>query len=46
MDGFIVGLRGFSWKKNASARIVFINRSGGFSPELKIKGIETLNING
>ena len=46
MDGFIVGLRGFSWKKNASAKIVFMNRSGGFSPELKIKGKETLNING
>ena len=46
MDGFIVGLRGFSWKKNASARIVFMNRSGGFSPELKVKGKETLKIDG
>ncbi len=46
MDGFIVGLRGFTWKKNASARIVFMNRSGGFSPELKVKGKETLNLNG
>jgi len=46
MDGFIAGLRGFSWEKNASAKIVFMNRSGGFSPELKIKGKETLNING
>ena len=46
MDGFIVGLRGFTWKKNARARIVFMNRSGGFSPELKVKGRETLTING
>ncbi len=46
MDGFIVGLRGFTWKKNASARIVFMNRSGGFSPELKVKGKETLKIDG
>jgi len=46
MDGFIVGLRGFPWKKNASARIVFMNRSGGFSPELKVKGKETLYLNG
>ncbi|MDA3938650.1 MAG: hypothetical protein PF693_04990 [Spirochaetia bacterium] len=44
MDGFIVGLRGFTWKKNASARIVFMNRSGGFSPEIKIKGNETIHI--
>ena len=46
MDGFIVGLRGLTWKKNASARIVFMNRSGGFLPELKVKGKETLTING
>ena len=44
MDGLMIGLRGFPWKKNANARIVFINRSGGFTPELKIKGKETINI--
>ena len=44
MDGFIIGLRGFPWKKNASAKLVFLNRSGGFSPEVKVKGKETINI--
>ncbi len=44
MEGFLVGLRGFPWKKNANAKIVFLNRSGGFSPELKIKGKETVQI--
>ncbi|MDA3938653.1 MAG: hypothetical protein PF693_05005 [Spirochaetia bacterium] len=44
MDEFIVGMRGFPWKKNANARIVFLNRSGGFSPEIKIKGNETIHI--
>lgn len=45
MEGFLIGLRGFPWEDFKSARIVFLGRSGGFSPELKVKGKETLKIN-
>jgi len=45
MEGFLIGLRGFPWGDYTSARIVFLGRSGGFLPELKIKGQESININ-
>lgn len=44
MDGFVFGLRGFPWGETASAKIIFLNGSGGFSLELKIKGKETIYI--
>ena len=45
MEGFLIGLRGFPWEDYTSVRIVFLSRSGGFSPELKVKGKKILKIN-
>lgn len=45
MEGFLIALRGFPWEVSTSARIVFLGRSGGFSPELKVKGKESIQIN-